>query len=123
VSARNAFRLRVTAYRAAFGALHHRAWWARLGTRLGLARVYRLVRSENTYLAIALADLERFCRARPDQTTFVPDDPTGRTQAYAEGLRQAYLRIAAHVALTPAEYHRALEALAEDERGDQQYAA
>jgi len=123
VKGSDAFQQRARAYWMAFEGVRHRAWWARLGARLWLARLAGFSIADKTWLAIVLADLEQFCRARTDQTTFVADDPSGRIQAYAEGLRQAYLRIRGMIDLTPAEYQRALALLEREEREDQSYAA
>lgn len=53
--------------------------------------------------SIVLADLQRFCHARDDQTTHVLDDPSGRESAALEARRQVYLRISGNLGLTPLE--------------------
>lgn len=99
------WRERVRNYKRAFedGAPLAGRWWARLGARLGIARLARFVLADQTWQALVLADLERFCHAGREQTTHVHDDPTGRDSAQLEGRRQVYLRIVGYVALTPAE--------------------
>ena len=40
---------------------------------------------------LVLTDLAKFCSAH--SSTFVPDDPGGRTSAFREGRREVFLRI------------------------------
>lgn len=99
-------REKVRVYKRAFSGAEPRGLAARIGARLGLAWLARYVLSDQLWLGIVLADLERFCHARHDQTTFVLDDPTGRDQAQLEGRRQVYLRLSGYLAMTPLELSR-----------------
>ena len=118
------FNARVQAYKRAFDGATPGAWWARMLSRVpGARRIIQWTLSDRTWMSVVLADLERFCRARSDQTTFLADDPNGRLQAYAEGLRQGYLRLRASMDITPEEQRRALTLLEREETEDQIHAA
>lgn len=109
----------VLAYKRAFeGAGELRGhWFVRLVVRLRLAGFARFALSDQTWLAIVLADLERFCKAASDQTTHELSqyDPHGRDSALNEGARLVYLRIAKNLALTPAEYDRMMRTTREEQ--------
>lgn len=118
-----ALRLRETvlAYKRAFDGAEpalRAHWFVRLVVRLGLAGFARFALADQTWLAIVLADLERFCHARWDQTTheYSAKDPHGRDTAQLEGRRLVYLRIAGRVALTPAEIDLMIAADLEEQR-------
>lgn len=116
-------REKIRAYRRAFEGTEPRRRWARIGAALGLGPALRFMLSDSTWLSIVLADLERFCHARDDQTTYVDEDPTGRAQAQLEGRRQVYMRLRAYIAMTPAEEGRLYAALLAEELEEQRNAA
>lgn len=108
---------RVRAWQRAFDQVTPGALWARLLARLAAARLVRFLRLDRTWLSVALADFEAQCDARIDQTTFEPDDPSGRSQAFREGKRQAYLYLARLLAVPQDEVVReALRLEQEEER-------
>ena len=119
------FREKLLAYRRAFDGAPERAQWrsVRLAARLGLAPLARFVLSDQVWLGIVLADLEKFCHAAQTTHVYSQEDPHGRDSATLEGRRQVYLRIREYLALTPLEESRIVDSLNEDTEEIQRHAS
>ena len=64
-------------------------------------QAYDVCLKKNPLGEVVLLDVFDFCEAH--ETTFVPNDPNGRTQAFLEGKRAVWLHIQGRLRLRPME--------------------